>query len=151
MREVMILSMGHRQSANPNDISSDYGIEQLPTRPSSRILAPSAAHHDMSTTAPRSARPVTRSRSLWIHWNLTIWLLSLTTLAITAITYHQFKLDQRDSGSWGCEMSWMTPTYRSIDTSDGPMPRYKLWLYREAGWDDDQVSSNYAHALSRRR
>ena len=67
------------------------------------------------------------------------WIIPLLTVVIALVTYQQYTLDQKESGSWGCEMSWMTPSYRPIETPDGPIPRYKLWLYREAGWDDDLV------------
>lgn len=44
------------------------------------------------------------------------------------------------SGAWGCEMSWMTPSYIRIQDPIGPSSRYSLYLYREQGWDiDEQV------------
>jgi hypothetical protein len=40
-------------------------------------------------------------------------------------------------------MSWMSPSYvlqNGFDTSWSPLARrYSLWLYREVGWDSNQV------------
>lgn len=44
----------------------------------------------------------------------------------------------------GCRMSWMSPSYvlqNGFDSSWSPLARrYSLWLYREVGWDSNQVS-----------
>jgi hypothetical protein len=37
-------------------------------------------------------------------------------------------------------MSWMTPSYIKIDMAGSPFSRYALYLYREIGWDTEQVS-----------
>ena len=42
-------------------------------------------------------------------------------------------------------MSWMYPTYTLIETPDAPIGSYKLWLYRESGWDDGLASSDASH------
>jgi PGAP1-like protein len=43
----------------------------------------------------------------------------------------------------GCRMSWMSPSYilqNGFDSSWSPLARrYSLWLYREVGWDSNQV------------
>lgn len=37
------------------------------------------------------------------------------------------------STPWGCEMSWMTPSYSLVPVEQSS--RYRLYLYREQGWD----------------
>lgn len=43
----------------------------------------------------------------------------------------------------GCRMSWMSPSYvlqNGFDSSWSPLARrYSLWLYREVGWDSNQI------------
>ena len=43
----------------------------------------------------------------------------------------------------GCRMSWMSPSYilqSNFNTSWSPLAtRYSLWLYREVGWESNQV------------
>lgn len=60
-------------------------------------------------------------------------IYAIASLAISCCLYTSFRYDQRHSGTWGCEMSWMTPSYRLIQEG-----RYSLYLYREQGWDLDE-------------
>jgi len=52
--------------------------------------------------------------------------------------YQCFLEDQRQSGTYGCEMSYMWPTYHEVHWSDKPSKKYDLYLYREQGWDRDE-------------
>lgn len=61
------------------------------------------------------------------------WLIA--TWAFTVC----FMSDQKTSGSWGCEMSYMTPSYYQLDWKENSVPRYSLHLYREAGFDPETV------------
>lgn len=52
----------------------------------------------------------------------------------------------------GCRMSWMSPSYvlqTKFDRSWSPLAdRYSLWLYREVGWESNEVCSfSYARML----
>ncbi|WWD06458.1 hypothetical protein V865_004548 [Kwoniella europaea PYCC6329] len=49
------------------------------------------------------------------------------------IVYHFYQRDLQESGSWGCEMSWMSPSYQLVEWQDNPIPRYQVYLYREQG------------------
>ncbi|OCF31357.1 hypothetical protein I316_06962 [Kwoniella heveanensis BCC8398] len=68
---------------------------------------------------------------------ITNGILSVIALFLSWILYQAYTYDNAQSGAWGCEMSWMTPSYRMIDWKDNPVPRYTLHLYRELGWDND--------------
>jgi len=47
------------------------------------------------------------------------------------------------AGAQGCRMSWMSPSYHlvsGVNVSRELGGRYRLWLYRQVGWDaDDSV------------
>ncbi|WVR09177.1 hypothetical protein IAU60_006239 [Kwoniella sp. DSM 27419] len=73
------------------------------------------------------------------------WTFGLVTLCLSWWTYRLYTEDMARSGSWGCEMSWMMPTYHAVDWPDKPSPGYRMFRYREQGWDlDDQVSGHPA-------
>lgn len=38
-------------------------------------------------------------------------------------------------------MSYMTASYYKLDWKENPAPRYSAYLYREAGFDPSEVSS----------
>ena len=65
------------------------------------------------------------------------WLCCLFTLGFTWLVYDVYQRDQAQSGAWGCEMSWMNPSYLKIPWGNSPVPKYSLYLYREQGWDYD--------------
>ena len=89
-------------------------------------------HLDAYMTPPAPSKPAWR-------WKSTIWCIIGTGL--TFMIYQCFLGDQRQSGSYGCEMSYMWPTYHPVDWPDNPSKKYSLYLYREQGWDrDDRVS-----------
>jgi glycosylphosphatidylinositol deacylase len=64
------------------------------------------------------------------------WLLPVLGIAMLTLLHKAFTDDQRVSGTWGCEMSWMTPSYSRVDWPVSPSSKYTLYLYREQGWDD---------------
>lgn len=66
-------------------------------------------------------------------------ILSALWLVFTAIAFLTFSQDQKRSGSWGCEMSYMWPSYQRIEWQGATNSRYALYLYREAGWDSGVV------------
>ncbi|EIW66887.1 hypothetical protein TREMEDRAFT_45408 [Tremella mesenterica DSM 1558] len=70
-------------------------------------------------------------------WSLrsATYVWSLLGVLLSCFVYRSFNLDQTQSGSWGCEMSWMTPSYLKMEWSDSPIAKYSLFLYREVGWD----------------
>lgn len=70
----------------------------------------------------------------------TFWVVPAVFAFMTWGWYHLYAVDQAQSGMWGCEMSWMMPSYVKIDTPDSPTSRYALYLYREVGWDAEDVS-----------
>ncbi|AGV14473.1 GPI inositol-deacylase [Cryptococcus neoformans AD2-60a] len=57
--------------------------------------------------------------------------------------YQSFRADLKQSGSWGCEMSWMSPSYRRLEWIDFISTRYALYLYREQGWDSEDTLSGH--------
>ena len=70
-------------------------------------------------------------------------LSSLFTLVVAWFVYGSYVHDLAQSGSWGCEMSWMTPSYIPIPWPEGPSSKYRIYLYREQGWDvEEQVGSH---------
>lgn len=62
------------------------------------------------------------------------WLIVAIAALISWQTYRGVTEDRTGLGRWGCEMSWMTPSYRLIPFRPS---RYRLYLYREQGWDNE--------------
>ncbi|WVQ64185.1 uncharacterized protein L199_002347 [Kwoniella botswanensis] len=60
-------------------------------------------------------------------------LSALLAVLFIWIVYHFYQRDLQESGSWGCEMSWMSPSYQLVEWQDNPIPRYQVYLYREQG------------------
>jgi hypothetical protein len=134
-------------------INSNFAFHQYSTSSSPR----SNSHPSSSTGHQRyqSSRPTIDwrwydSRRYWhnifriIEYDSTdmtlkrgVLGLSLLSLLITWIIYNEFSKDLAVSGTWGCEMSWMTPSYVEIPWKDSPMKRYRLFWYREQGWDNE--------------
>jgi hypothetical protein len=84
-----------------------------------------------------SMAPTAAPRSAW-RWTSPVWCL--IGIATIYLVVQCFTEDQKQSGSYGCEMSYMWPTYRVVDWPDSPSNKYALYLYREQGWDrNDQV------------
>ncbi|KAK8843412.1 hypothetical protein IAR55_007069 [Kwoniella newhampshirensis] len=70
-------------------------------------------------------------------------LFGFLALALSWITYRCYREDIRLSGAWGCEMSWMMPSYTPVEWLDKPSRRYSLYLYREQGWDFENTVNGH--------
>lgn len=70
-------------------------------------------------------------------WRLVSTAWALLAIGLTGLIFRCFQEDQTQSGTWGCEMSYMWPTYHKVEWSENPSSKYSLWLYREQGWDRD--------------
>ncbi|KIR64172.1 GPI inositol-deacylase [Cryptococcus bacillisporus CA1873] len=57
--------------------------------------------------------------------------------------YQSFRADLKQSGSWGCEMSWMSPSYSRLEWTEFISTKYALYLYREQGWDSEDTLSGH--------
>jgi glycosylphosphatidylinositol deacylase len=62
-------------------------------------------------------------------------LVVAITLILGWLTSTVYKNDQARTGAWGCEMSWMNPSYALLSWPERPSKQYQLYLYREQGWD----------------
>lgn len=82
------------------------------------------------------------------RWVTSAW--SVVAIVLTFVIYRCFQEDQAQSGTYGCEMSYMWPTYHPVDWPDNPSNKYSLWLYREQGWDRD-LRVNHTHIGGRRQ
>ena len=73
----------------------------------------------------------------------TITVLGLWSLLAVFLLYRANSDIVQNLSPQGCRMSWMSPSYllqAGFDTTLSPLAsRYSLWLYREVGWDPDQV------------
>ncbi|ODN74648.1 hypothetical protein, variant 1 [Cryptococcus amylolentus CBS 6039] len=59
-------------------------------------------------------------------------------IALSWVAFSIYQEDVRVSGSWGCEMSWMSPSYAPLQWPQRPMrQRYGLYRYLEQGIDTD--------------
>lgn len=114
------------------EISYSYLLSSSPRRIHPLHIGP---RDDMATgVAPRAAGRA------WVTRHVASYFLA-GLAAITCWTvYISFARDQATSGAWGCEMSWMTPAYVRVPWRDPPSTKYALYLYREQGWDGEQVS-----------
>ena len=64
------------------------------------------------------------------------------------LTFYRAGLDiVKTLSPQGCRMSWMSPSYvlqPNFDRSWSPLAgRYSLWLYREVGWESNEVGFSY--------
>ncbi|KAG1753485.1 PGAP1-like protein-domain-containing protein [Suillus lakei] len=69
--------------------------------------------------------------------------LGLFSLTLIYICYHAANDIRLTVSPQGCRMSWMSPSYllqHEFNSSWTPLARrYSLWLYREVGWEHNQV------------
>ncbi|KAG1756758.1 PGAP1-like protein-domain-containing protein [Suillus paluster] len=69
--------------------------------------------------------------------------LGLFSLTLIYICYNAANDVRLTVSPQGCRMSWMSPSYllqHEFNTSWTPLARrYSLWLYREVGWEPNQV------------
>jgi hypothetical protein len=70
-------------------------------------------------------------------------LLSVAGLAVLFASYWAATKVSEDLSPQGCRMSWMSPSYilqSKFDDTWTPLARrYSLWLYREVGWENNNV------------
>ncbi|KAL7417647.1 PGAP1-like protein-domain-containing protein [Mrakia frigida] len=71
-------------------------------------------------------------------------VLPLLPLALCVLLLsHSLQLHSLQLGRWTCRMSWMSPSYihmEGLNSTRTPLAsKYKLFLYREVGWDGDQT------------
>lgn len=72
-----------------------------------------------------------------------LYVCAVAAVALLVTLARAFQQDQLRSGGWGCEMSWMTPAYVPVLWEQPPSTKYRLYLYREQGWDlSDKVSTS---------
>ena len=73
-----------------------------------------------------------------------VFLLGLFSLLCAAVLYYAGVDAGKSLSPQGCRMSWMSPSYvlqNKFDASWTPLARrYSLWLYREVGWEGNEVS-----------
>jgi hypothetical protein len=74
-------------------------------------------------------------------------LISLSTALFASYLFYAWTVTQRQAGSWGCEMSWMLPSYLPIQWEDKPNLNYDLYLYREQEWDRELTVRDTKGAL----
>lgn len=69
--------------------------------------------------------------------------LGLFSLCAVATLYYAGLDVVKTLSPQGCRMSWMSPSYvlqSKFDQSWSPLARrYSLWLYREVGWESNEV------------
>ncbi len=79
-------------------------------------------------------------------------LVALFSTLSVGLLYHAASDSATSLSPQGCRMSYMSPSYlvqSQFDTSWTPLAkRYSLLLYREVGWEDDEVSSSFSPPLS---
>jgi len=80
-------------------------------------------------------------------------LVALLSISSLGILYRATSNSATSLSPQGCRMSYMSPSYliqSQFDTSWTPLAkRYSLLLYREVGWEDDEVSfGSHPHLLS---
>lgn len=73
--------------------------------------------------------------------------LSFLALIFGYMALSSYKRNERELGSWGCRMSWMSPNYFRMDGPTGGDvggldKKYGLWLYREGGIQQHTKVSN---------
>ena len=92
--------------------------------------------------------------SLYVHVSIMLGFvrpmrLGLFSLLVLILFYATYFDVSRSLSPQGCRMSWMSPSYvlqSQFNSSHTPLgSRYSLWLYREVGWDANQVSSSSMH------
>ena len=78
-------------------------------------------------------------------------LVALFSISLVGLLYRATSDSATTLSPQGCRMSYMSPSYfiqSRFDTSWTPLAkRYSLLLYREVGWEDDQVSFVFSSYL----
>lgn len=78
-----------------------------------------------------------------LHTRFLSPLFCVLAFLFSCAIYQSFRADLKKSGSWGCEMSWMSPSYRRLEWTEFISTKYALYLYREQGWDSEDTVSCY--------
>lgn len=77
--------------------------------------------------------------------------LGIFALLALLVFYATFSDISRSLSPQGCRMSWMTPSYvlqSQFNSSRTPLgSRYSLYLYREVGWDAEEITGNSVPVL----
>ena len=80
-----------------------------------------------------------------------VHFLGILALVFTAILYYAGVDVVKTLSPQGCRMSWMSPSYilqNKFDHTWSPLAnRYSLWLYREVGWEGNEVRSSSPSAV----
>lgn len=80
-----------------------------------------------------------------------VYPLGFISLATVAILYFAGADVPTSLSPQGCRMSWMSPSYvlhPALNRSWSPLAdRYSLWLYREVGWESNEVRWAYTRTL----
>jgi len=78
-------------------------------------------------------------------------LVALFSILSVVLLYRAASESAISLSPQGCRMSYMSPSYlvqSQFDTSWTPLAkRYSLLLYREVGWEDNEVSRFPSHIL----
>src|SRR5712691_188696 len=78
-------------------------------------------------------------------------LVALFSLLSVVLLYRAASESAISLSPQGCRMSYMSPSYlvqSQFDASWTPLAkRYSLLLYREVGWEDNEVSRFHSHLL----
>lgn len=78
-------------------------------------------------------------------------LVALFSILSVALLYRAASESAISLSPQGCRMSYMSPSYlvqSQFDASWTPLAkRYSLLLYREVGWEDNEVSCFHSHLL----
>ncbi|WVQ89980.1 GPI inositol-deacylase [Cryptococcus gattii] len=78
-----------------------------------------------------------------LHTRFLSPLFCVLAFLFSCAIYQSFRADLKQSGSWGCEMSWMSPSYRRLEWTEFISTKYALYLYREQGWDSEDTLSGH--------
>lgn len=80
---------------------------------------------------------------------LSLHVFGVLSLALLAVLYRAASDSSSSLSPQGCRMSYMSPSYvlqPAFNSSWTPLAkRYSLILYREVGWEDNQVRSQHKH------
>jgi len=72
--------------------------------------------------------------------------LGILTIPLVFVFYRAAVDTSHNLSQQGCQLPWMYPTYilqNEFNQSRSPLAsRYSLWLYREAGWEFEEVMAN---------
>ncbi|WVW79048.1 hypothetical protein I302_101011 [Kwoniella bestiolae CBS 10118] len=109
-------------------------------------MSPNSASGKMHVNhklAEQRSPPKSSSLLNTVKSRLVTLLSAFMGVLFTLLVYHCYQRDLKESGSWGCEMSWMSPSYHLLQWHDNPIPRYQVYHYREQGLDIDSTLAGH--------